>query len=152
MSGDKCDRTCACPHTCRILNTSEKLPLPTSLSTVQSHMPNRSFAVATATLMTVTFCFHDSALSYSILHETFDMLKQQGTLYFGYTNLGPHVPFQIIENERSCKRGHTQGRREGTGGKLPLGLKRPRGLITPNASRSEGPHKVNQQYFSKVNF
>ena len=35
-----------------------------------------------------------------------------------------------------------RGRQEG---KLPQGLKVQRGLITPSASRSGGPHKVNQQ-------
>ena len=37
--------------------------VPTSLSTMQSHMPNRSFVVSTATLATVTFHFQNSALS-----------------------------------------------------------------------------------------
>ena len=56
----------------------------TSLSTVQSHMPNRGFVVATAVLVTVPFCFHNSALSFFILNETFGMLQQQETLYFRY--------------------------------------------------------------------
>ena len=55
MLGDTGDRTCECPHTCRIPSTSRKLPVPALLSTVQSHMPNRNFSVATATLVTVTF-------------------------------------------------------------------------------------------------
>ena len=41
--------------------------------------------------------------------------------------------------------------REGQGQIAP-GPQAPRGLITPNASRSVGLHKVNTQFFSKVNF
>ena len=77
-------------------NTSEKLPLPTLLSIVQSEMPHRNFVVATATLVTVSFCFHNSASSCFILNETIDVLQQQETLCFGCTNLGSHVHFQII--------------------------------------------------------
>ena len=54
-------------HTCRIPIMSEKSPVPTSLSTVQSHMPNRNFFVPTATLVTVMFSFHGSGLSCFIL-------------------------------------------------------------------------------------
>ena len=72
-------------------STSEKLPVPTSLSTVKSHMPNGNFFVATATLVTVTFCCHNSTLSCVIQNETFDMRQQQETLYFGYTNLGSYT-------------------------------------------------------------
>ena len=43
--------------------TSEKSPVTTSSLTVQLHMPNRNNVVATATLVTVTFCFHNSVLS-----------------------------------------------------------------------------------------
>ena len=70
------------------------------LSTVQSHMPNRSFVVTTATQVTVPFCCHNSVLSCFILHETFYMLQQQDTLYFGYTNLGSHTQFHIIKSNR----------------------------------------------------
>ena len=41
---------------------SEKSPVPTLLSTVQVHMPNRNFVVATARLVAVTFGFHHSAI------------------------------------------------------------------------------------------
>ena len=68
MPGDACDHTLACPRTCKIPSTSDKLPVPTSLSTVQWHMPNGNFVVATATLVTVTFCFHNFALSYLTLN------------------------------------------------------------------------------------
>ena len=30
------------------------------------------------------------------------MLQQQATAYFGYINLGSHVPFQISKSNRSC--------------------------------------------------
>ena len=92
-------------HTCKIPGTSEKSPVPTSLATMQSHMPNKNFAVATATLVTVTFCCHNSALSCFILNETFDMLQQQETLYFGCTNLGSHVQFQIIKSNHLYRQG-----------------------------------------------
>ena len=71
MLWDTCDCMCTCPHTCQIPCTSEKSPVPTSLSTLQSHMPNRSFIVATATLVTVTFCFQNSAVLCFIQNETF---------------------------------------------------------------------------------
>ena len=57
MYGDKCDHTCACPHMCKIPITSEKSLVPASLSTVQSHILNRNFVVATATLVIVTVAF-----------------------------------------------------------------------------------------------
>ena len=44
-------------------STSKKSSVLTSLLTVQSHMPNRNFVITTATLVTVIFCFHNSALS-----------------------------------------------------------------------------------------
>ena len=51
---------------------------------------------------------------------------------------------------------YRQERREGAGGQgggqIAPGPQAPRGLITPNASRSGGPHKVNQHFFSEVNF
>ena len=55
----------------------EKSPVSKSLSTVQSHMPNRNFVVATATLVTVSFYFHSSHSSCFTLNETFGMLQQQ---------------------------------------------------------------------------
>ena len=57
MPGDMRDRMCACQQICKIPSTSEKLPVPKSLSTVQSRMPNRSLVVANAILVTVTFVF-----------------------------------------------------------------------------------------------
>ena len=53
MPGDTCDQACSGLHTCELPSTSEKLPVPTSLSTMQSHMPNWNFVIATATLLTV---------------------------------------------------------------------------------------------------
>ena len=107
MPGDTCDRTCACSHTCKISSTNQKSPVPASLSSVQSYMPNRNFVVATATLVAVTFCFHNSSLSCFVLNETFDMLQEQETLYFIYRNLRSHVQFQITKSNRSSKRGCT---------------------------------------------
>ena len=63
------------PHTCKISSTSQKLPVPTSLSTVQSHMPKRSFAVTTTALVTVTFYFHNSGVSY-MRHLTYFINKK----------------------------------------------------------------------------
>ena len=60
--------------TCKIPSANEIPPGPTSLSTVQLHMPNGNFFVPTATLVTVTFCFHNSALSSVIPDEAFHML------------------------------------------------------------------------------
>ena len=109
--GSPCPETCtiarACPQTCKIPRTSEKSPVPTSLLTVQLHTPNRNYVVATAILVTVTFCFHNSALSWFILNEIFDMLQQQETLFCGYTNLRSHVQIQISNSNHSCKRGCT---------------------------------------------
>ena len=51
MPRDTCDRMCACPHTCKIPRISEKSPVRTLLLTVQLHMPNRNYVVATATLV-----------------------------------------------------------------------------------------------------
>ena len=81
MLGDTCDRTCTFPPMWKILSMSDKSPMRTLLSTVQSHMPNRNFVVATAALVTVTFCFYDSGLSSFNRNETLDMLQQQETLY-----------------------------------------------------------------------
>ena len=44
---------------------------------------------------------------------------------------------------RAAKRGR---------GQIVPGPQASRGLLTPNASRSGDPHKVNQHYLSKVNF
>ena len=53
-----------------------------SISTMQSHIPDRDFIVATATLVNVTICFHNSAVYCSILNETYDMLQQQETIFW----------------------------------------------------------------------
>ena len=47
----------------QIPSLSKKSHVPTSLSTVQSHVPHRNFVVATATLVAVSFCFHNITLS-----------------------------------------------------------------------------------------
>ena len=107
MPYDTCDRTYACPNTCKIPYTSEISPLPTSLSTVQSHMPNRNFVVPIVKPVTVPFCFHTSALSCFTLNEAFDMLQKQETLYLGYTNFRSYWPFQLIKSNRSCRQGQT---------------------------------------------
>ena len=91
----------------QIPNTSEESLLPTSLSTVQSHKPNKKFFVAIVALVTVTFYFHYSALSCFLLNETFYMLQQQVTLYFRFINLVSHVKFQKILINRSCRQGRT---------------------------------------------
>ena len=44
------------------------------------------------------------------------------------------------------------GPSRGGRGQITPELQAPKSLITPNASRSGGPHKGNQQYFSKINF
>ena len=105
VSGKTCDRTCVCPHKCQIPSTSEKLPVPTSPSSMPSNMPDRNFVVATAAEVTVTFFFHNSTSSCFILNEKFDILQQQETLFFGYINLGSHVQFQIIRINLSCSEG-----------------------------------------------
>ena len=61
---------------------------------LSGHPANRNFIVATATLLAVIFSFHVSALSCFVMYETFDMLQQQETLYFRYTNFGSHVQFK----------------------------------------------------------
>ena len=71
------------------------------------HIPSRDFVVTNATLVTVTFCFHNSALFCFIVNKTFNMIQQQKTLYFGYTKFGSHVPFQIIKSNQSCRQAHT---------------------------------------------
>ena len=94
------------PHTCKIPCISKRSPVPTSLLTVLSHMPNRNFIVITATLVIITFCFHNSALSCFVLNEAFNILQQLQTLHFGYTNYGSQVPFQIFKNNSSCRQGY----------------------------------------------
>ena len=108
MAGDTCDHTYAYPHTCKIPSTSEKLPVPKSILTAQSHMPKRSFVVATATLATANSCFQNSALSCCVLNETFETLQQKEALHYGYTNLGSHMQFQVIKSNRSCRQGRTR--------------------------------------------
>ena len=106
MHGETCYHTRSCPHTSKIHSRSENSPVPTSLLTLQSHIPNSNFIVATAKLVIFTFSFHNSVLSCFILNDTFYLLQQQETLYFGYTNLGSHVPFQIHKSNRSCRQRH----------------------------------------------
>ena len=105
MYGGTCDRTCAYPRKHKIPSTSEKLPVPTSLSTVQLHTPKKNFIVATATLVNAIFCLHNSALSCFFLNETFDMLKRQEILYFGYANPGSSQ-LLITKSTHSCRQGH----------------------------------------------
>ena len=81
--------------------------MSTSLSTVQLHLLNRDYVTATAALVAVKFCFHNSVQSCFILNEIFDMLQQQETLYFWYTNLGLHVLFQITKSNNSCEQEQT---------------------------------------------
>ena len=81
---------------------SKQSPLPTSLSTMPLHMPNRDFIVATVPLVTVSFNLHVSVLSCFILNETYDMLQQQETLYLRYINSGSHVSFQIVKSNHTC--------------------------------------------------
>ena len=45
-----------------------------------------------------------------------------------------------------------QSAARGQGGQIAPGPQAPNDLIPPDASKSGGPHKENQQYFSKVNF
>ena len=104
MSGKKSDRMCVRAHTCKIGSTSEKSP-QTTRSNVPSRMPNRDFVVATGTLVTVTFCFQNATLSCFILNETLDMLQQQETLNFGYTNRGLHMQLYTSTSNHSCNKG-----------------------------------------------
>ena len=85
----------------------QKIALATSLLTVQLHMPNRNFVTMAATLVTVAFWFHNSALFCSILYETFDMLQKQETLHFRYKNLGLQVQFQTSKSNCSWRQGCT---------------------------------------------
>ena len=93
MSGDMCDSSCKCPYTCKDPSTSKKSPVPTFLSTVQSHVPNTDFIVANATRVTITLCFHSSVLSKIRNLSCFSKMK-----LFGYTNLGSQVQIQIIKS------------------------------------------------------
>ena len=124
MPGGKCDCTCACPHTCKIPCTSENSPIPTSLLTVQSHMPNRNDVVATATQVTVTFCFQKYVLSCFILNKIFDMLLQQETLLCRYTNLGSHVQIQISRSNLSIYLSRCHLKEVGCHGSPPISVKR----------------------------
>ena len=65
---------------------------------------NRSFV---ATRVPFSFCFQNSLLSCFTLNETFDMLQQQETLYYGYTNLGSHLQLQICMSIHSCRQRRT---------------------------------------------
>ena len=70
---DTCDHPCTSPHRYQVPGISKKLPMPTSMLTMQSHMRNRKSVVGTAKLVTVTF--QNSALSCFILDETFEVLQ-----------------------------------------------------------------------------
>jgi len=102
ISWDMCSCTCMSHHKCKISCTSEKLSKPTSLSTVQFCMPKWGFTVVTATLATVTFCFHNSTLSCSILNKTLTCFSNKN---FRYKKLGSHVHFQITKSNRSWRQG-----------------------------------------------
>ena len=104
MPRDAYDRTCACPH---VRNPQHERKITRANITVNRAIAHKNFVVATATLVTVTVCFHNSALPCFILNETFEMVQQQETLYFGSTNLGSHVQFQIFQSNHSCRQGHT---------------------------------------------
>ena len=105
MPKDTYYHTYVCPHMCDIHSTSKNSPVPISISAIQLHMPSRNFVVATATPASVTFSFHNSALSCFMINETFNMHQQQETLHFGCTNLASHMPFQMIKNNHSCRPG-----------------------------------------------
>ena len=60
-----CPETHICPNKCRIPSASKTSPVPTSLATVQSHMPNINFVVTSVTLVTLTFPFR--TLHYPVL-------------------------------------------------------------------------------------
>ena len=51
-----------CPETRVSQHEPHKLPVLTSLPTVQSYMSDRNFVVATATQVNATFCFYNSVL------------------------------------------------------------------------------------------
>ena len=89
-------------HMCKISSTSEKSPVPKSLSTMQSHLPNRNFVVATELLVTSLFCFHNYALCQMRHLECFS-----SNSVLGYTNLRSHVQFQVIKSNRLCRKGGT---------------------------------------------
>ena len=99
MPGDTCDSTCTCPYMWKTPSTSEKLPVPTSLSTVQFHLPNTTIIVVTAPLVTIRFCFHNFPLPCFILSETSSVLQQLENLYFRYVNLGSH----FLKSNPSCR-------------------------------------------------
>ena len=95
MPRDMCDHTCMCLHTCKISSICEKSPMPPSLWTVQSHMPNRTLLSQLQHYWLSPFAF--KTLLHPLLSsiETFDMLQCQDALYFKYTNLGLRVQFHI---------------------------------------------------------
>ena len=103
MPRDSGHRTLAHPHV-QNPQHKRKSPVPISLSTVQWHMPNRDFVIATGTLVTVNFCFKIAALSCFIRNETMEMLQQQDTLYFRYITM--HMHFQIIKINCMCRQRH----------------------------------------------
>ena len=101
MPGDTCDRICVCPDTCKLE------PLSCSCSTSDCQ-----------------FLLCNSVLSCSILNETFNMLQQQDTPYFAYTNLGSHMQFhklrataRAVKGARAKRRSCTCFFREWIGGK-----------------------------------
>ena len=70
------------------VKTRAKSPARVRNRPCQNHyQPCNRACLIIATLVTVIFSFHNSALSCSILNETFDMLQQQETLHVGYANL-----------------------------------------------------------------
>ena len=105
MPRDTCDPTCMCLNTCKIPSRIKKPPVQISVPTMQLHMPNMNFVVIAATLVTVTLCFHSSTVSCFALSETFTLLQQQETLYFGYSNLGLDLQFQISKSSCLCRQG-----------------------------------------------
>ena len=82
VSGKTCHRTCMCLHKCQIPSTSEKLPVPTSPSSMPSNMPDRNFVVATAAEVTVTFFFHNSTSSCFFLYIYINKEKLQYKLRY----------------------------------------------------------------------
>ena len=87
-----------CPETRVSQHEPHKLPVLTSLPTVQSHMPNRNFVVATATQVNVTFCFYNSVLSWFLSEmrhwhasETRSSVFRMRKSWTGCAKVGPHV-------------------------------------------------------------
>ena len=106
MHRDTCYQMCTCDHSCKIRRTSENSPVPTSLSTVQSHIPNRKFAAATAALVTVSFRFQNSHYPIWIKYSNTSILYSIKTLCIAdRKHLGSLMQFQISKSSRSCRRG-----------------------------------------------